>query len=84
MKMGSLVGSPRASAGSPEAKVASFQDKIQPHPGIAVIVIVGLPDVAEGIQRQLVRITKVVGKNAEIRSVRIDSQDRARIVGTLL
>src|SRR5258708_30749795 len=43
---------------------------VEARPRVAVIVVVRLPDVAERIERQLVRIAEIVAQHGEIRADR--------------
>ena len=80
MKMRPLVFTPAPTARTPISEVPSFHDIVDPNPGVPIIVVVGLPDIAKGIQRQFVGIAKIMTENCEVRPVRIDTECTAGIV----
>src|SRR5688572_26069647 len=63
VKMRPTVNSPALAARSPVAEIASFKHVVQTHPGIAVVIVVGLPDVAKGIGGKFVWISEIVAEH---------------------
>jgi hypothetical protein len=60
-----------------EPVVAAFQDVVEPRHRIAVIVVVGLHDVAERVDGHFVGIAEVLREHLHVRSVRIHPEDDA-------
>ena len=60
-----------------KAVVAPFHVVEQPRPRVAVIVVVGLEDVAERVDGHLVRIPEVLAEHLEAGAVGVDAQDDA-------
>src|SRR5262245_44911645 len=79
MKVGAVILVPATSARSPVPKVASLHHVIQADPGVTVVVVIGLPDVPERVERQLVRIAKIVTQYCQVGSIGIHSQSRPRV-----
>src|SRR5579872_3553890 len=81
VEMGAFVFLPAPPAGAPIAVAAALENVIQAGPGVAVIVVVALPYAAERIDRQLVRVAKIVAQDRQLRAVWIHAQRAAGIVG---
>ena len=69
VKVRAPILAPAPAAGTPVAEVGPFHHIQQAGPLVAVIIVVGLPDRAEGVQRNLVGIAGIVGKHAKITAI---------------
>src|SRR5262249_5731878 len=56
------------------AVVAAFHDEVDADASVAVVVVVGLPDGPERIDRELVVVAEVVAEDLEVRAVRIAAE----------
>jgi hypothetical protein len=45
MKMGPMVNPPALATRTPVTEIAPFENVVQAYPGVAIVVVVGLPDV---------------------------------------
>ena len=63
------------------AVVAPLHDEVDPHPLIAVVVVVALPERAVGIDRDFVVVAEVVAENLEVAAVGIAAEHHPLPVG---
>src|SRR5204863_5165489 len=71
---------PSTAARAPVAIIPALENIIEARPGIAIVVVVALPDVAERIERQLVRVPEVVAEHREVCTIRVHAQRATGIV----
>ena len=57
--------------------VAALDKVLQPYHLVAVVVVVGLVDVAERIDRELIRVAEVLRQHLEARAIRVHAQRHA-------
>ena len=63
------------------AVVATFEDVVNADAVVAVVVVVRLPDVAEGIDRHLVVVAEVVPEHLKLASIRVAPKNHPAPVG---
>ena len=68
---------PRPAVRSAKPVVAPLDDVVRPRPLVPVIVVVRLPDVAERVERQLVRVPEVLREHLQAGAVRVHHHDDA-------
>src|SRR5688572_279369 len=82
MEMRAAILTPEAATRSPVAVVAALHHVVEACPRVAVVVVVGLPDVAERVERELVRIAEIMRQHSESASIEVHTQSRTRVVRT--